>query len=51
MLQRHSSRRTHLDHAMPEWLAALGNAGGMAEWTNDSNAAKTLAGRLRNEQA
>lgn len=34
-----------------EWLAALGNAAGMAEWTRDSNAARILAGRLRNDQA
>ena len=34
-----------------EWLAALGNAAGMAEWTSDSEAARILAGRLRNDHA
>jgi hypothetical protein len=34
-----------------EWLAALGNAVGMNEWINDSEAARILAGRLRNDQA
>ena len=34
-----------------EWLAALGNAEGMQEWTADSEAARILAGRLRNDQA
>ena len=34
-----------------EWLAALGNAEGMNEWTTDSEAARILAGRLRNDQA
>jgi putative DNA methylase len=34
-----------------EWLAALGNAEGMEEWINDSEAARILAGRLRNDQA
>lgn len=34
-----------------EWLAALGNAVGMSEWINDSEAARILAGRLRNDQA
>jgi putative DNA methylase len=34
-----------------EWLAALGNAEGMNEWTDDSEAARILAGRLRNDQA
>lgn len=34
-----------------EWLAALGNAEGMNEWTEDSEAARILAGRLRNDQA
>ena len=34
-----------------EWLAALGNAEGMGEWVNDSEAARILAGRLRNDQA
>lgn len=32
-----------------EWLAALGSAEGMAEWTSDSEAARILAGRLRND--
>ena len=34
-----------------EWLAALGNAEGMGEWENDSEAARMLAGRLRNDHA
>ena len=34
-----------------EWLAALGNAKGMNEWIADSEAARILAGRLRNDQA
>jgi putative DNA methylase len=34
-----------------EWLAALGNAEGMDEWITDSEAARILAGRLRNDQA
>jgi adenine-specific DNA methylase len=34
-----------------EWLAALGNAEGMNEWVADSEAARILAGRLRNDHA
>ncbi|MBA3056684.1 MAG: DUF1156 domain-containing protein [Gammaproteobacteria bacterium] len=34
-----------------EWLAALGNAEGMQEWAEDSEAARILAGRLRNDHA
>ena len=34
-----------------EWLAALGNAEGMQEWAADSEAARILAGRLRNDHA
>ncbi len=34
-----------------EWLAALGNAQGMEEWLADSEAARILAGRLRNDHA
>jgi putative DNA methylase len=34
-----------------EWLAALGNAAGMNEWIADSEAARILAGRLRNDHA
>lgn len=37
--------------ALLEWLAALGNAVGMSEWITDSEAARILAGRLRNDQA
>jgi hypothetical protein len=37
--------------ALLEWLAGLGNAEGMAEWVNDSEAARILAGRLRNDHA
>ena len=33
-----------------EWLAALGNAEGMGEWIEDSEAARILVGRLRNDQ-
>jgi putative DNA methylase len=34
-----------------EWLSQLGNAAGMEEWLEDSEAARILAGRLRNDQA
>ena len=34
-----------------EWLAALAHAQGMHEWQKDSEAARLLAGRLRNDQA
>jgi len=34
-----------------EWLAALANAEGMNEWIADSEAARILAGRLRNDHA
>jgi adenine-specific DNA methylase len=34
-----------------EWLAALGNAEGMNEWIADSEAARILTGRLRNDHA
>ena len=37
--------------ALLEWLAALGNAAGMSDWIADSEAARILAGRLRNDQA
>lgn len=37
--------------ALLEWLAALGNAVGMDEWIDDSEAARILAGRLRNDHA
>ncbi len=37
--------------ALLEWLAALGNAEGMTEWLQDSEAARILVGRLRNDQA
>jgi len=37
--------------ALLEWLSALGNAEGMSEWITDSEAARILAGRLRNDQA
>jgi putative DNA methylase len=37
--------------ALLEWLAALGNAEGMSEWIEDSEAARILAGRLRNDHA
>ena len=34
-----------------EWIAAIGNAEGMNEWIADSEAARILAGRLRNDHA
>jgi hypothetical protein len=34
-----------------EWFALLGNAAGMEEWHSDSEAARILVGRLRNDQA
>ena len=34
-----------------EWLAQLGNAAGMEEWHADSEAARFLLGRLRNDHA
>lgn len=37
--------------ALLEWFAALGNAEGMNEWTVDSESARILAGRLRNDHA
>ena len=37
--------------ALLEWVAALGNAEGMTEWLEDSEAARILAGRLRNDHA
>jgi putative DNA methylase len=37
--------------ALLEWLAALGNAEGMSEWAADCEAARILAGRLRNDHA
>lgn len=37
--------------ALLEWLAALGNAESMQDWQQDSQAARILAGRLRNDQA
>lgn len=37
--------------ALLEWLSSLGNAVGMDEWIDDSEAARILAGRLRNDHA
>ena len=37
--------------ALLEWLAALGNAEGMNEWAVDTESARILAGRLRNDHA
>lgn len=34
-----------------EWLTQLGNAAGMGEWATDSESARILAGRLRNDHA
>ena len=37
--------------ALLEWLAALGNTEGMDAWLADSEAARILSGRLRNDHA
>jgi adenine-specific DNA methylase len=37
--------------ALLEWLSRLGDTAGMDEWTDDSRAARILAGRLRNDHA
>ena len=37
--------------ALLDWFAALGNAEGLSEWVEDSEAARILAGRLRNDHA
>ncbi|WP_374469913.1 anti-phage-associated DUF1156 domain-containing protein [Phenylobacterium sp.] len=37
--------------ALLEWMAALSNAEGMTEWLEDSEAARILAGRMRNDHA
>lgn len=37
--------------ALLEWLTELGNAADMPEWTEDAQAARILAGRLRNDHA
>ena len=34
-----------------DWLAALGNSEDTADWAKDSEAARILAGRLRNDDA
>lgn len=34
-----------------DWLALLGNTSDMPDWTRDSEAARILAGRLRNDEA
>ncbi len=34
-----------------DWLSQLGNTAGMEEWSDDSEAARILAGRLRNDHA
>lgn len=34
-----------------DWLALLGNTSDMPDWARDSEAARTLAGRLRNDEA
>jgi hypothetical protein len=43
--------RRELFVGLLEWLAALGNTAGMQEWAADSEAARILAGRLRNDHA
>lgn len=37
--------------ALLDWLSALSNTEGMHEWASDSEAARILAGRLRNDHA
>lgn len=37
--------------ALLEWLTELGNAADMPEWAEDAEAARILAGRLRNDHA
>ena len=37
--------------ALLEWFTELGNAADMPEWADDSEAARILAGRLRNDHA
>ena len=37
--------------ALLEWLSFLGNTHEMIEWQQDSEAARILAGRLRNDHA
>lgn len=37
--------------ALLEWFTELGNAADMPEWTEDAEAARILAGRLRNDHA
>jgi putative DNA methylase len=48
--QGYWNRRERFVHLL-DWLAALGNAEGMEEWKEDSNAARLLAGRLRVDEA
>jgi putative DNA methylase len=48
--QNYWSRRERFVELL-EWLAALGNAEGMSEWIADSESARILAGRLRNDHA
>ena len=48
--QGYWGRREGFVHLL-DWLAALGNAQGMGEWVADSDAARMLAGRLRNDHA
>ncbi len=49
-MQEYWSRRERFIGQL-EWLSALGNAEGMDEWITDSEAARILAGRLRNDEA
>lgn len=48
--QRYWQLRERCVHLL-DWLSALGNTAGMAEWTADAHAARLLAGRLRNDHA
>ena len=48
--QGYWQRRERFVHLL-DWLAALGNTEEMAEWAEDSEAARILAGRLRNDHA
>jgi hypothetical protein len=48
--QRYWQLRERCVHLL-DWLSALGNTAGMAEWAADAHAARLLAGRLRNDHA
>ena len=48
--QGYWAQRERFVHLL-EWLAALGHTAEMGEWQDDSEAARILAGRLRNDHA